>query len=137
MMPFETRTLCEWVPAGILSSARPLGFFGSRTSTIDVPNGLAIWPIYAMPLSTTIWPPPAQSNQPTSRTPFAELIVTYLFRCRLRAGGTTKATSHLHLRAHARDRLARLGQQLGHIDGGEPRPLLEDTAVDHHQFDIR
>src|SRR5262245_51600832 len=31
-----------------------------------------------MPFSTTIWPPPAQSTWPTSRTPFAELILSPL-----------------------------------------------------------
>src|SRR5262249_55042632 len=31
-----------------------------------------------MPRSTTIWPPPAQSTWPTSRTPFAELILSPL-----------------------------------------------------------
>src|SRR3954468_696617 len=74
MMPLPTRALCECVPSGISMVASSFGFFGSLTSTTEVPCGLRIWPTYAMLFSTTTCPPPGQSNNPACLIPFAFAI---------------------------------------------------------------
>jgi hypothetical protein len=43
--PACTRTLCEWVPGDMPSVATTRGRLGSRTSTIEVPSGLRMWPM--------------------------------------------------------------------------------------------
>jgi hypothetical protein len=62
MTPFTARTLCEWIPGGIVTSASFRGRVGSLTSTIVVPCGGAMWAMYAVVPLTTTWPPPAQSK---------------------------------------------------------------------------
>src|SRR6266702_5430659 len=71
-----------------------------------------------MPFSTTIWPPPAQSTWPTSRTPFAELMMLASF-LELNAIGTLQG-QHLpcfrrrrHLIAELLDDAANLRHLLG------------------------
>jgi len=62
MTPSTARTLCEWMPVGIVTSASLRGFVGSLTSTMLVPCGGAMWAMNAVVPLTTTWPPPGQSK---------------------------------------------------------------------------
>src|SRR5262249_58197001 len=71
MTSFITRTLCEWMSAGMVISASLRGFAGSLTSTIVVPCGAFMCAMYAVRPLTTTWPPPGQSKYPTGLMPRA------------------------------------------------------------------
>src|SRR5262249_49534031 len=76
MRPFDARTLCECVPAGISRLASCRGDFGSLTATMDVPWGAFIWGGEAARPSTTTCPPPGQSKYPTCRSPCALALIS-------------------------------------------------------------
>src|SRR5438876_1024659 len=77
-----------------------------------------------MPFSTTIWPPPAQSTWPTSRTPFAELMMLASF-LELNAIGTLQG-QHLPCFRRRRHLIAELlddAPDLRHLLGVARRKL--------------